>query len=532
VYPAAWGVTLALCALAAVLHESLPPLRPAAWCLVAALAGLLALNILISAQRLQTLRTAAPLGAALLLGIVVREATPAGGRVVVLALAALGIVAAAHGLYQSFVEFPRLAASPDPEWTEAVRARITSGRAVGSLGLPGALAGLLCMTLPLTAVGLTGLAGRTASGLRRAAIIVLCSLQAVALLATQSAAAFGCAMCAAGLVCWVCRPGGRRRWAIAAALIGAGLIGAAIVLGVRIAAVTAVEGSGPFNLRAGNWLVALRVFADHPGFGVGLGCYGVLFPQYRQWGMNESRFAHNSYLQALAEGGPLLGLLVVAAALIFGRILLRRARRGLEPALIAAAGLSFLLHNLFDFTVYLPSLALVFAAVAGLARDPESPPRSEGAVASRTLVMAAALILAAVALWIARGDAARDAAIEEGRPERLVDAGLSAVEANPIDPESRSILSGALLERSLAGPDGESLAAALRHAERACDLDPFTPHHWHQLGRVRLAMKDPMGAWLALARAAELYPTRIEYREQRDAVARAIADLHQHEAQR
>jgi cytochrome c-type biogenesis protein CcmH/NrfG len=55
------------------------------------------------------------------------------------------------------------------------------------------------------------------------------------------------------------------------------------------------------------------------------------------------------------------------------------------------------------------------------------------------------------------------------------------------------------------------------------ELDPHTPHHWHHLGRVRLARKDPLGALVAFTRAAQLYPIKIEYRQDRDAVAATLA---------
>jgi hypothetical protein len=437
---------------------------------------------------------------------------------VILALAALGTLAAAHGLYQSLVEFPRLTATA-ADLPEAVRARIASGRAIAAFGLPGALAGLLGITIPLT---LMEIIRPMTSRLARGAGIACLALQAAALLAARSAAALGSLAIAAALTWWISRPAGRSRWRGAAALAGAGVIVAALLLAARLSGAGAAdEGSGPFSLRAGNWLVAARMLGDHPIFGAGLGCYGVLFPQYRQWGMNESRFAHNSYLQLFAEGGLLLGLLGAACAVMAARALLRRARAGGEPALLAAAGLGCLLHNLFDFTFYLPSIALALAAVAGLSSRDGAEARHV-ARGTRAVMMAAALILAAVALWIARGDAARAAVLEEPGSDRIVELARLAVEADPIDPESRALLSGALLESALEASNPEPLEEALRHAQRACDLDRFTPHHWSQLGRVRLATQDPVGAWLALARAAELYPTHIPYREERDAVAQAL----------
>jgi len=217
VHPAAWGVCLALTALAAALPDSQRDLSPACWTLSLGLAALLALNLALAAQQLQMLRTLAPLVGAALMCRVAGAAAPGGRRTIVASLAALGSVAAAHGLYQAFLLFPRLAAAPDPAWSEAILARITSGRAVAGLGLPGALAGLLCMTLPLTWAAARAVRARHL----RIAGLTACALQAGGLLATRSAAAIGCAMIAAAIVWSVARPAGGRRWGGAALLAGA-----------------------------------------------------------------------------------------------------------------------------------------------------------------------------------------------------------------------------------------------------------------------------------------------------------------------
>ena len=98
-----------------------------------------------------------------------------------------------------------------------------------------------------------------------------------------------------------------------------------------------------------------------------------------------------------------------------------------------------------------------------------------------------------------------------------------AVAANIWNPEARSLLSHLLLDRGLDGPDPELLREAEFHAQRAVELDPMTPHHWQHLARVRFARHDPLGAFIALQRATELYPIKIEYRNDRDRVGAALA---------
>jgi cytochrome c-type biogenesis protein CcmH/NrfG len=191
------------------------------------------------------------------------------------------------------------------------------------------------------------------------------------------------------------------------------------------------------------------------------------------------------------------------------------------------ACLSFLIHNGADFTFYVPSVGLIFFCLAGLAAASRCPGvNPDGAAASRIPRCIAALALAAFALLLTRADlgkaAARDAVVE--RDMSLAPwLAAAAVSRNPFDPESRSLYSHVLLDQATISKNPELLRRAERQAQAAIDLDPVTPHHWNHLGHVLLASGDPQGAYVALARAAQLYPIKIEYRQDSDMVGAALA---------
>ncbi|HEY3175620.1 MAG TPA: O-antigen ligase family protein [Candidatus Polarisedimenticolia bacterium] len=505
--------------------------RPWLWTI--ALAAVAA-NVVSSLQPLASARTAALWCAYAFLflfcrGLLARDAGkdawPPGG-IIAAAVITAGTGLAAHGLYQCLFGFDRLALLAGPEASEALRARIASGRAMATLGLPGALAGFLALSIPLTFGWASRPGGR---GPERALAWLLAGIQAAGLVATRSAAGILCVTLAGGLAAWWNLREDRRGTAraVAVVLIAAGLAGAAGLMALRWSARTSSdEGQGPFALRLGNWNVALAIFAEHPVLGAGVGCYGIAFPRHRTWEMNESRFAHNSYLQILAEGGMVPG---AAAAILAGALALRlrrfaAARDDWMAPFLSAACLSFLLHNLADFTFYLPTVGFAFFGLASLACGPATP-RAAGSGVPKLLVTGAALGLAAFALMVTRADIMKEAALRAVRADPSLAANLAsdAVERNPFDPDSRSILSHLLLQRGM-GPDGQrDLAEAEAQAVDAVDLDPQTPHHWHHLGQVRLARRDPLGAYIALTRAAQLYPIKIEYRRDRDAVAGALS---------
>ena len=121
------------------------------------------------------------------------------------------------------------------------------------------------------------------------------------------------------------------------------------------------------------WLSTLKMIAAQPVLGVGFGAYETAYPQYSQHdsGVSPIAQAHNDYLQILADGGLVGGLL----ALWFIALLARAVWHGLQHqdtrlaalSLGAGGGLcALLVHSLFDFNLQLPSNALLFLWLAAL----------------------------------------------------------------------------------------------------------------------------------------------------------------------
>jgi O-antigen ligase len=111
----------------------------------------------------------------------------------------------------------------------------------------------------------------------------------------------------------------------------------------------------------------------YPLFGCGLGAYESCFLRFKTAApMNTVDYAHNDYLQVLAE----LGIFGFAAGLLFVIHLVRRTIRGALYAHTiderylaigcAAAMMAMLLHSLVDFNMYVPVNAMVFAWIAGV----------------------------------------------------------------------------------------------------------------------------------------------------------------------
>jgi O-antigen ligase len=144
------------------------------------------------------------------------------------------------------------------------------------------------------------------------------------------------------------------------------------------------------------WRESVTVFEHHPIAGVGYGglmsAAGKLTPA--SW--PRSPLAHDDYLQALAEGGLLLGLpfLLACGAIGFGLVRVARSRvrsRVVDVRTgVVVAAVALMAHAAIDFDWTFPALFCLAAVVAALAVAPvlrrpaepagvlSAPPRSSG----------------------------------------------------------------------------------------------------------------------------------------------------------
>jgi len=134
------------------------------------------------------------------------------------------------------------------------------------------------------------------------------------------------------------------------------------------------------------WIVGLRMFADHPITGIGLGNYGIVYTRYEadvrssqvgdrfQSVQRPTEFAHNDYVQIVAELG-VGGILAIVAflAVLSWSIWIRlravpvgRPQSALEILLLLAGLVAFLTHALVSFPLHIPVSSLVAITLLGL----------------------------------------------------------------------------------------------------------------------------------------------------------------------
>lgn len=294
-----------------------------------------------------------------------------------------------------------------PALREAAATRLVVGRVFGTAALPGHFAALLVMVVPPLVAAL----GASRLWMRAVALGGL-TLVGVGVLLTRSLAA---SLVAVAVLTVALARGLRRPGPVLALTIALTAVTLATLLWR-----TDLGTLEPVRLRWQNWRVATAAFAAHPWLGVGLGGVGQAALATPAGEGNLTAYAHCLPLQLLAELG-LAGAPVVALAVLW---LARIVRRGLVNELpLALAVLSIPLHNLVDFSLYAPEVALPWAVLAGnLAGRVEPPPTRSTPAWLLVPVLAAGTFLTTLS-WRGETGMARSLAAAEGdRLEQLVSA--------------------------------------------------------------------------------------------------------------
>lgn len=284
----------------------------------------------------------------------------------------------AGGASQALLGVAQLALSHGPAAFAAERAFL---RAYGTFDQPNPFAGYLNVILAVAVAW--ALIGPSAGRRIYAAAAVLLG---AGLLASESRGALLAGLVAVSVMLVVVFPPLRRLvLPTAVVVLGASLVAAfgLLPLDPLQRALTAV-GLGNVSFgdvtnanfsaveRAAHWLAGVRMFADHPVIGVGIGNYGSAYPAYHPRGWYPSlEHAHNIYINFAAETGTVgltAYLLLVGSALWYSCAAMRLAHEPVYRATalgVMGAVLATSLHNIFD-VLYVHGIATLLGLLLSL----------------------------------------------------------------------------------------------------------------------------------------------------------------------
>ncbi len=416
------------------------------------------------------------------------------------------------GVLLSFYAIFQFATGHNQVWM-FVRPEGYAGRGSGTYICPNHLAGFLAMVVPMTAALVLG--GRTSIVTK--VVLGYCVVMMLAGLGV-SISRGGWIAAGAGLFtlvlihAWL----GHRSWRawlflVAAVGLLVVLLGQSMTIRKRAEKLTTglVFGNS-LEVRLGMWKAALEMWEDNVWLGVGPGHYDYRFPQYRPAIVQQRPgYAHNDYLNTLADWGAVGGALVLAgvgltlggAALTMRRSVARRSGESLarsdRMALLggAVAGLVAIgVHSLFDFNMQVPANAMLAVVLLALVNSHQR--FSSGQVWVRPGVLGRLAVtvvsLGAVGWLVLEAGVALRAGLYLGvaagqkqqTPERI-EALAKAAEADPANAETAYELGEAFRQLSFQGNDDyESLARqAIGWFERSREANPLDAY-----ARVRIGM--------------------------------------------
>ncbi len=295
-------------------------------------------------------------------------------RILTWTLLALGMAIALYAVYQY------LAGSNRVWWW--VRPPQYNHRGSGTYICPDHLAGFLELLLPLALAGLLVSKARAVGRVFYAYIALVLLAGLGVSLSRGGYLATGLALLV--MAGWLARYRDYRK----PVLIAAGVIAVAAGLffvqerhAQKRFATMLVEGPIQYReVRPTLWSSATRMWLDHFWLGVGPGCFDVRFPAYRD-PLVQSRpyWAHNDYLNALADWGTAGGLLLAAVlvCLVAGTVKTWKyvqrepgdlsTRRSDRAALVLGASIALgalAVHSVVDFNLHIPANAILATVLA------------------------------------------------------------------------------------------------------------------------------------------------------------------------
>lgn len=158
------------------------------------------------------------------------------------------------------------------------------------------------------------------------------------------------------------------------ALFASGLFCSLFFTGLQIGAGRLVTLSDPMTAGADRFLIwqsSWQMLKDAPWYGIGIGLYGLVYPQYRNVAdRSAGHFAHNDLLQLFIETGwPgffLIAALVVALVWMVWSSLVTvkiEAKNKYEIIVLASGLVAVCFHSLFTFNFYVYSTLMVIGIV-------------------------------------------------------------------------------------------------------------------------------------------------------------------------
>jgi hypothetical protein len=236
----------------------------------------------------------------------------------------------------------------------AILAKFASGRVMGTMVYPNALAGLILLLLPVSLVFAFNSTKRLRPPIRATVITLTIFLGGAAFFWTGSKLGWLIAMAIGGVCLFRLRWPVRLKWA---ALIVVTVIGLGI-FAIRFHGYLAA-GATSVGARFDYWRAAVETTFKHPLLGTGPGTFQRPYAQLKSPESEMARLAHNDYLEQFSDSGIAGGIFYGAWIVLSLMTLGWRVWRSDDPTTLAIflGLLGWFVQGIGEFGLYVPALA-------------------------------------------------------------------------------------------------------------------------------------------------------------------------------
>lgn len=259
-----------------------------------------------------------------------------------------------------------------------------------------------------------------------------------------------------------------------------------------------------------------RVARDFWAKGSGPGTLEFIYGKYKVLGAEETKYAHNDYLQILAETG-IFGFLFFLGFLFSLLKDALRVKKGYLEWAIFAGLLAFLLNSLFDFNFYTPSLFFLFWLWCGMVGSFSPQRKIKGGRVFFSLLVPLLIFIGMEKIRFYRADLYLRKGREAIKRGDFFWARKWFEEGERINPLSSSlpeVLGYLYADIYRISSKPLFLDKSLQSLRRAIHLSPTVPHLYHKLGLILKEKKDFKGAEKAFLEAFSLYPHKFLYQKE------------------
>ncbi|MBI5404057.1 MAG: O-antigen ligase family protein [Ignavibacteriae bacterium] len=271
--------------------------------------------------------------------------------------------------------------------------------------------------------------------------------------------------------------------------------------------------------RTENWRSSVEIIKDFPVTGVGIGSFGIIYPKYKLPNANETKYAHNNYLQLAAEAG-VVGLIIFLCIILelykISYNYLKQNRDYISLGLLAAVS-AFLMHSFIDFDFFIPEVAFHWWVIIGLltARMQTIPQEVKLNKNIKAVLLSLLLFLSFFAAKYLIADSFFNMGIQRLSENNLSEGNFYIRKSIKFDSKNDfyHLTLARAIEKGVSGEENktELISEIIGHYNKAIFLNPFYSYHHRDLGLFYMQIGRADMAAEEFKKAIELYPTNPVY---------------------